>query len=390
MRLYYLFIILLLPGCTTLFAEKIPFRYPEGEYAGATLQYDHDIPVLTVQGTPEEMGEQIAQLALASAPKLAEYPHDLLNQFLAGWTWDYFLGKGKKLLPQFPDSYRREMNALIQHSPQLPADSIIAGNTLFDVKKVVACSSIVVEPGRARSGAGLLGRNLDFPDLGYLHEYTLVTVYRPAGKHAFASVGFPGMVGVLSGINDAGLALTMHEVYQSGDGSPKFDEKGTPYALIYRRVLEECRSIEEAARLIRSMPRTTSTNVALMDATGRGAILEVSVNSVVLRPSQLGVVSCTNHFQSKPLAPFFQWNMFGTKDRAETLAEHERRPTFSVLDVTHALHAVNKGTHTVQSMVFQVKTAPQPRLLLHLAKGDVPVTGHPYHTVDLTGYLCGK
>jgi hypothetical protein len=52
---------------------------------------------------------------------------------------------------------------------------------------------------------------MDYLGLGYLHEYTLVTVYRPRGKRAFVAVGYPGMVGVVSGINDAGLAVTALE-----------------------------------------------------------------------------------------------------------------------------------------------------------------------------------
>lgn len=383
----FLLYLSLLPGCNTILNTTQPFHYPEGHYAGAELRYIHEVPVLTVQGTPESMGEQVAELAIKASPRLADYPHDLLNRVWAGWTWDYFMKQGKKLLPQFPADHRREMEAMIRHSPQLPADAILAGNTLFDVKKMVACSSIIVEPTRARSGAGLLGRNLDFPDMGYLHEYTLVTVYRPNGKHAFASVGFPGMVGVLSGINDAGLALTMHEVYQSADGAPKFDEKGVPYALVYRRVMEECTTIEEAAALIAGVPRTTSTNVALLEVSGRGAVVEVSARSVVVRPTVNGVNHCTNHFQSKPLRPLFLWNMYGTLQRDKTLAEYHDKPSFSVLEVTQALGDVQKGTHTVQSMVFQVKSTPQPAYLLHLAMGPVPVTANPYQTVDLTPLL---
>lgn len=376
-----------LPGCATVLSDQLPFQFPEGRHGKAELRYDHDIPVLTVEGSPEEMGEQIAKLALNSAPKLAEYPHDLLNKFWAGWSYDYFLERGKKLLPQFPAEHRREMEAIIQNAPQLPAKSILAGNTLFDVKKMVACSSLIVEPARARSGMGLLGRNLDFPDLGYLHEYTLVTVYRPQTKHAFASVGFPGMLGVLSGVNDAGLALTMHEVYQSRDSSPKFDERGIPYALVNRRVMEECTNIEEAAALIRSVPRTTSTNVALLEAGGRSAVLEVSPKHVVVRPTVQGIAHCTNHFESDELAPFFQWNMYGTVSRARTLSDYHEKKNFSVLDVTQALHAVNKGSHTVQSMVFQLRAGNQPRYYLHLARGPVPVSANPYLTVDLTTYL---
>ena len=44
----------------------------------------------------------------------------------------------------------------------------------------------------------------DFPPFGLLDRFGLVTVARPTGLHAFAAVGFPGMMGVL-GMNDAGV-----------------------------------------------------------------------------------------------------------------------------------------------------------------------------------------
>jgi len=54
------------------------------------------------------------------------------------------------------------------------------------------CSSLLIEPSRSATGGPLFGRNLDFYGRGILHKYSLVAVYRPDGKHAFAAVTFPG------------------------------------------------------------------------------------------------------------------------------------------------------------------------------------------------------
>src|SRR5205807_4621051 len=142
------------------------------------------------------------------------------------------------------------------------------GNTMFDLKKFFACSALVVEPERSATRGLLLGRNLDYPSLGYIEQYSLVTVYRPRGKHAFASIGFPGVIGCLSGMNDAGLALGVLEVFQVKDRSEKFDASGTPYALCYRRLLEECATVDEAEKLLRAMKRTTTTNLVICDKKG--------------------------------------------------------------------------------------------------------------------------
>ena len=125
-------------------------------------------------------------------------------------------------------------------------------------------------PRHGATKGPLFGRNLDFPTLGLSDKYSLVTVYRPQRKHAFVSVGFPGLFGCLSGMNDAGLALAVHEVFLSRDGATIFNPKGVPYTFCFRRILEECATVEEAEKLLRATPRTTILNLALCDPNKRG------------------------------------------------------------------------------------------------------------------------
>jgi predicted choloylglycine hydrolase len=74
----------------------------------------------------------------------------------------------------------------------------------------------------------------------------LVTVYRQRGKHAFASIGFPGLIGCASGINERGLAVAWLDASSTRDGSPAFNPTGTPLVCCFRRILEECATVEEA------------------------------------------------------------------------------------------------------------------------------------------------
>src|SRR5262249_35576652 len=155
----------------------------------------------------------------------------------------------------FPDASRDELEA-IAAGAKADRELVICGNTFFDLKKIFACSAVMVGKDRSATGGTLLARNLDYPSMGYIHEYTLVTVYRGKGKLAFVSVGFPGLVGVLSGMNEAGLALGVLEVFDAKDGNGAFNSKGVPYGLCLRRVLEEARTIDEAKKLLDGMPRT--------------------------------------------------------------------------------------------------------------------------------------
>ena len=246
------------------------------------MRYVSGVPVLTVSGTADEIGAAAGALALKPALKVMDYPRGLLKEFKADGLYNVFVRSGTSMYNRFPPEYKAELDAMAKSSG-VDKEKLIVGNTLFDIKKLLACSAVMIDPARSATGGPLLGRNLDYPSLGYVHEYSLVTVYRPTGKHAFAAIGFPGLVGCLSGMNDAGLSLAILEVMEIKDGEPRFDINGTPYALCYRKLLEECTTIEEAKKLLTSMKRTATTNLVLADRT-HVAVLEVSPTKVVESP----------------------------------------------------------------------------------------------------------
>jgi isopenicillin-N N-acyltransferase-like protein len=359
----------------SLWAE--PFRYPEAKHGKGELKYIDGVPVLLVEGKPGEIGEQMAILTAKPAAKLLNYPRDFLKLIKLDAAWPIIVAMGKGLLPHFPPSYLEELESGVKAS-QLDRDLFVAGNTMFDIKKVLGCSALIVEPGKSGTKGMLFGRNLDFPTLGYLNDYSLVIVCKPEGKHAFASVSFPGLLGVLSGMNDAGLTLAVLESYSANDNSLKFDAEGTPYALCFRRMLEECTTVDEAEKLLRSMKRTTRISLAICD-TKTSAVFEMTPKTVAVRPAENGICACTNHFRTRELA-------VSTKCWRYPLLEKCREmDKLGVADVARKLHEVNQGELTLQSMVFEPAT-----LKLHVAFGKVPTSALPMKTLDLAPLLTPK
>jgi predicted choloylglycine hydrolase len=293
--------------------------------------------------------------------------------------WKQTLSIGADMVENFPPTHREEFNTLRNSLPPEFRDHILAGNTMFDIKKLVNCSALVVEKERVKAGTTgpLLGRNLDFPSLNYLHHFTLVTVYRPNGKHAFVSVTFPGLVGVLSGMNEKGLSLGVLEIYQSADGSEVFNKTGVPYAMILRRVLEECSTVEEALTLLQNVKRTTRFNLAICDREG-GGVFEVTPKQVLFRRPYEGLTPCTNHFCVKGLAHPEQSNIFQTKSRFSRLEHAYLLKQLGVSDVQDHLHAANLGDLTLQTMVLEPSS-----LKLHLAVGKTPASQEPMRTLEL-------
>jgi predicted choloylglycine hydrolase len=370
LRIAFLFF-LLFGACTAAPAPgKEPFRSPEGKCGKGELKYINEIAVLVVEGTPREIGEQMGILASKPSQRALAYPKEVLSYLATPvglkLLWPLVVKNGNQLLENFPADHRAEFEALVKKSG-LDRELLVAANTMFDLKRDLAalfgCSALIVERERSATGQPVFGRNMDYLSLGYLHEYSLVTIYRPRGKHAFASVGFPGLVGCLSGMNDTGLAVAVLESTGADPSEgPVFNSEGIPFAICYRRLLEECATVRDAEKLLRGMKRTTTNNLAVCDKNG-GAVFEITPSRVVVRPTKDNIGVCTNHFCSEELQLSKSRNLFTTLERFSILekARTERGP-LTIGDVQRYLDAANQGHLTLQTMIFEPAT-----LTVHLS-----------------------
>src|SRR5271165_1312800 len=104
------------------------FRYPEGRHGKAELRYVEGIPLLTVEGTPEEIGEAVGVLALRPGRRMADYPDDLLREYhLHSLRWPLLLA-GRRMLSRFPADYRAELEAMYS-AAGIDRDRAVLNNT---------------------------------------------------------------------------------------------------------------------------------------------------------------------------------------------------------------------------------------------------------------------
>lgn len=357
-------------------AEDGPYRYPVGETAGARLQYVNEVPVLVVEGTPDQIGARSAKLVGEAAKDLVDFPKKTLEARGLGERWEGVKTGMQVFKERIPESYMREIEAYSK-ATGIEVDRLVAGNVMPDCYRAFGCSSFIVSAEHSKTGGPLFGRNLDFFTLGTLHRYSMVSVVRPEGKHAFVSVAFPGLVGVLSGMNDAGLALAVHEVESTKDGAAKVNWFGVPYAMAFRRVLEECETVDEAKALLEKIPRTTLLNLAVCDLNTSG-VIELTPKSVVLRREENGITICTNHFRTAELCTSKECRRF------ETLSQSNGEK-FGVEGIEKQMQAVNQDEQTLQSMIFEPKARR-----LHVSLEGRPSSKGPYHTLDLADLLAPR
>jgi len=352
------------------------FQYPERRHGKGELRYLHGVPVLTVAGTPEEIGEQIGVLALKPAARI----QDLIRGYAKGSGVPQALTlltvAGKSLYRQFPDEYRRELEAMAD-AAGVERDTLILANTIIDLQEIVGCSSLLVGAKRSATGAPLYGRNLDAPPVNGLAELSLVVVYRPVGKQAFVLTSVPGFLIFFSGMNAGGLALGSQSAGPAADGSRRFNAAGAPSAVAGRRLIERCRTVAEAEAWLQKNPLARSVAIAACDLKDQ-RVIEVTTKTIAARGPAQGICCATNHFRTPELATATTCWRYAALEKSR---EIER---LTVGDVGRLLHSANQGASTIHTIVFE----PKPQRI-HVSLGVGPSSARPLATLELADLLKG-
>lgn len=347
-----------------------PFRYTPAKNGSGELKLIDGLPVLIATGTPDELGQQIGALSAPALQSLFAHQKKLANGFGLTEAKMVWSTAGSIMLPRFPANQRQELDGIAKAS-RMDSDLLVFANVMYDWSRLGGCAAQMVEPARSSTGGMLFGRDFDFPTFGFLDQYSLVVIYRARGKHAFASVTFPGLVGCVSGINDSGLCLAELEVHSSKDAAPGFDPAGTPVEMCFRQMLEECATLDEAEKLLRSLKPSTMCNLAICDR-NTAAVLEITPLHIVRRPAVDSVCSCTNHFRSADLATTTRcW-------RYDKLELVRGKAKLGLDDMAKQMNAVSQGRLTIQTMIFEPSA-----MALHLSFGPAPSSARPLKKIDL-------
>lgn len=161
---------------------------------------------------------------------------------------------------------------------------------------LVGCSSFATWGTQSADSSLLIGRNFDFYVGDAFAQNKLVSFYKPEQGYKFASVGWPGMIGVLSGMNETGLTVTINAAKSAvPTGS------ATPISILTREILQYASTIEEAYAIAQKRQTFVSESILIGSAKdGKAAIIEKSPEKTVLfTGEEKDRIICTNHYQSE-------------------------------------------------------------------------------------------
>lgn len=93
----------------------------------------------------------------------------------------------------------------------------------------------------------VIGRNFDFDIDGLFDKEKILKWVFPEKGNAYLSVIWPGMVGVVSGVNVHGLYASVNAA-----GSDDFARVGTPTTIVVKKILNSTNNLNEAIELIKN------------------------------------------------------------------------------------------------------------------------------------------
>ncbi len=167
------------------------------------------------------------------------------------------------------------------------------GHALKDYN-MVGCTSFSVNDEFSADSSLLVGRNFDFYVGDEFSQEKVLTFIKPDEGNQFAMYSWAGLMGVVSGMNESGLSVTINASKSELPSKTK-----TPISILTREILQYATTIEEAIVIARKREVFVSETIMVTSAIDNKTVLiEKSPESIDVYESNQGKIYCTNHYQS--------------------------------------------------------------------------------------------
>ncbi len=267
---------------------------------------------LYVEGDPLERGLLIGSLTKELMYKQEAVFFDKISELVPSEGKQKFLRKflswyNRKMHKHITNEYKSEIYGVSQYAstdfnsiapPYLRSLYLHGahdiGHALQDLA-LVGCTSFAAWGNKTEDGKLLIGRNFDFYAGDAFAENKIIAFVNPTTGYKFVSVTWGGMIGVVSGMNDQGLTVTIN----AGKSKIPLVAK-TPISILTREILQYASNIEEAIAIAKKREVFVSESILVGSAKDKKAMLiEVSPkNFGVYEVENTNQLICSNHFQS--------------------------------------------------------------------------------------------
>lgn len=185
------------------------------------------------------------------------------------------------------------------------------------------CTVFAISGENTNNHNAIFARNYDGPE--YFHKFDLYKTY-PQGFYSHQGCTFGMIIGREDGINEKGLAIAVTGVFGKYTNKP-----GVWDHIAVRAVLDRCKNVNEAVKLLEEIPHLYAKNFLVADKNNEIAIVEAAQQNVEISYPENGLGIITNHFTSENMKQFNDENksMHRTHERYNNIIrwfEEEKKP----------------------------------------------------------------
>ena len=271
---------------------------------------------LYVEGNPYERGLITGRLSEELFHKQEAAFLSKVDELVPSKTRQFFLRKilawyNRKMYLNITEEYKTEIYGLSKYASN--DYNHLASNYLrilylhgahdighaFQDLALVGCTSFAAWGNKTEDGSLIIGRNFDFYAGDDFAKDKIVSFVNPTEGHKFMSVTWGGMIGVVSGMNEHGLTVTIN----AGKSKIPLVAK-TPVSILTREILQYASTIEEAITIAKKRQVFVSESIFIGSAKDKKAItIEMSPkNFGIYEVANSNQLICSNHFQSEAYA----------------------------------------------------------------------------------------
>jgi len=276
---------------------------------------EYGISEIYLKGDPVERGTAFGELAQGELYEQEKFFIDQINVLVPSERYLKFLRLfavvfNRNLGENIPLEYRQEICAMSRFCSSAfdfvgPAyERQLFYHAAHDIGHIMqgymlaGCTSFAAWGDCSSDSQLIVGRNFDFYVGDDFARNKLVNFYVPDKGYKFVSIGWAGMVGVLSGMNDQGLCITIN----AAKGDIPFSS-ATPVSILAREILQYASTIEEAYTIAQKYKTFISESFLVASALdGHAVIIEKTPSQMDICISTNQYIVCANHFQSPSLA----------------------------------------------------------------------------------------
>jgi tetratricopeptide (TPR) repeat protein len=264
---------------------------------------------INLTGDPRTMGHSHGVLARRTTAQIERHLARLMRQFVTTpfrrWLADNVVRWRFRNMPEHIPPHRLvELAAYsrtmleVEGLPEEPFHRLVYYHALHDMTQrldgspIIGCTAFAAWGKKTVDAHLIVGRNFDFEGGEVFDRDKAVLTFHTPERIPFVSVAWPGMMGVVTGVNARRIYVSINAARTDEDLEP-----GIPMAFLVREILAGATSIDEALAIIKKHKVMVAEGLLIADGkVPEAVVVELAPKRIAVRRGTTGVIGLANHF----------------------------------------------------------------------------------------------